>query len=233
MPNTTAADTVGMSDPGRKPATTTADVLDVFENRDDRAEPLTAPELAEDLNCSRRTALNKLHDLEDAGDVSSKKVGGRSKVWWVPIHDTPADAVRRESGESTGDTPPTSSTGRDTAEDRDTDTDRLTAALDGLDTTDDLRATVRPALAGDGDLLERRADEILKMYAYLRTHGTGEKSDLLDAVDVGATGYAGRDSVWSNMVKGRDTLRALPGVRKPPDGRSTWEYDPDAGRGDV
>ena len=225
MPNTTAADTVGMSDPGRKPATTAEDVLDVFDARDDRAEPLTAPELAEDLNCSRRTALNKLHDLEDDGRVSSKKVGGRSKVWWVPIHDTPADAVRRESGESTGDTPPTSSTGRDTAEDRDTDTDRLTAALDGLDTTDDLRATVRPALAGDGDLLERRVDAILRMYLYLREHGTAESDDLRDVVDPDAVDYADADSVWSNMVKGKDTLRALPGVRTPSTGKATWRYE--------
>lgn len=92
---------------------------------------------------------------------------------------------------------------------------------DALSTDEALRLAVQGDLAGDSELLEYRVDEILKMYAYLRTHGTGEKSDLLDTVDVDATGYAGRGSVWSNMVKGRNTLRALPSVRKPLDGRST------------
>lgn len=49
-------------------------------------------ELADVLDCSRRTVLNKLHTLEEQGDVASKKVGGRSKVWWVPL---PADSADR------------------------------------------------------------------------------------------------------------------------------------------
>lgn len=76
-----------MADPGRKPRITTDDVLEVFDARTDPAEPFTAPEIAEELDCSRRTALNKLDTLEGAGDVASKKVGGRSKVWWLPLDD--------------------------------------------------------------------------------------------------------------------------------------------------
>jgi hypothetical protein len=170
-----------------------------------------------------------LHDLEDDGRVSSKKVGGRSKVWWVPIHDTPTadeglpeDAVNRETVAEDDVTPPTSDPDKTTGDDVDDDTDRLTAALDA---TDDLRATVRPALAGDGDLLERRVDAILRMYVYLREHGTAESDDLRDVVDPDAVDYAGADSVWSNMVKGKDTLRALPGVRTPSAGKATWRYE--------
>ena len=70
---------------GRVPDTTIDDVREAFSDREDLAEPLTAPELAELLDCSRRTALNKLHDLEAEGEVISKEVGGRAKVWWVPI----------------------------------------------------------------------------------------------------------------------------------------------------
>jgi len=66
------------------------------------------------------------------------------------------------------------------------------------------------------------------MYAHLRDRGTAEKGDLLDAVDVDATGYDYADSVWANMVKGKDTLRVLPGVRKPSPGKTTWRFDPDA-----
>lgn len=66
--------------------TTPDDVLDAFSGREDRAEPLTAPELADVLNCSRRTALNKLNTLAERDAIASKKVGGRSKVWWRPIY---------------------------------------------------------------------------------------------------------------------------------------------------
>jgi len=225
MPNTPAADTVGMTDAGRKPATTPEDVLDVFDAREDRAEPMTAPELADRLNCSRRTALNKLHTLADAGDVDNKKVGGRSKVWWVPIRgadaDTAADKTppreRREDGATSTRPEPDPTPGEDT--------DAEHAALTG---DEDLRESVRGGLMGSGDVLERRVDAILQMYAHLRDRGTAEKGDLLDAVDPDAVGYADRSSVWANMVKGKDTLRVLPGVRKPSPGKTTWRFDPDA-----
>ena len=69
------------------------------------------------------------------------------------------------------------------------------------------------------------------MYAHLREHETAENDDLLEAVDVDATGYADADSVWANMVKGKDTLRALPGVQKPSPGRTTWRYVPEGDGG--
>lgn len=74
-----------MVDPGRDVQYTQSDVIDVFRDRDDFAEPLTASEVAHALGCSRRTALNRLHDLQESTDVTSKKVGGRSRVWWIPV----------------------------------------------------------------------------------------------------------------------------------------------------
>jgi len=88
----------------------------------------------------------------------------------------------------------------------------------------DARDTLREELAGSGECLERRVDAIVTMYDVLRERGEAEKSELLDAVDVDATDYASRDSVWANMVKGKDTLRALPGVETPSTGRTTWRY---------
>jgi len=87
------------------------------------------------------------------------------------------------------------------------------------------RQQLRDALAGSGDLVERRVDAVLAMYAVLREQGSAEKDELLDAVDIEATGYASAASVWSNMVKGKDTLRSLPGVEPPPSGKTTWRYD--------
>lgn len=74
-----------MAPPGREVEYTEADVVEVFKDREDHAEPLTASEVADRLNCSRRTALNRLHDLANDTDLTSKKVGGRSRVWWIPI----------------------------------------------------------------------------------------------------------------------------------------------------
>lgn len=75
----------GMADPGREMRYTESDVIEVFKGRDDYAEPLTANEVADALECSRRTALNRLHDLQASTEVTSKKVGGRSRVWWIPV----------------------------------------------------------------------------------------------------------------------------------------------------
>ena len=74
-----------MVEPGRETQYTESDVIDVFRNRTDYAEPLTASEVADALDCSRRTALNRLNDLQESTDVTSKKVGGRSRVWWIPV----------------------------------------------------------------------------------------------------------------------------------------------------
>jgi MarR-like DNA-binding transcriptional regulator SgrR of sgrS sRNA len=74
-----------MVEPGRETQYTESDVIDVFRDRTDFAEPLTASEVADALDCSRRTALNRLNDLQESTDVTSKKVGGRSRVWWIPV----------------------------------------------------------------------------------------------------------------------------------------------------
>lgn len=60
-------------------------VLEVFAAREDRARPLTATDVMESLDCSRRTAHNKLNELVDRGTLETRKVGARSRVWWRPI----------------------------------------------------------------------------------------------------------------------------------------------------
>ena len=85
--------TDGLTDGGRPVETTTDDVLTAFDARDDPAEPLTASEVGERVECSRRTALNRLDELAEAGRVASKKVGGRARVWWVPLR-AESDATR-------------------------------------------------------------------------------------------------------------------------------------------
>jgi len=62
-----------------------ADVMDVFEGRTDGARPLTASDIMEAVDCSRRTAHNKLNELVERDVLKTRKVGSRSRVWWVPI----------------------------------------------------------------------------------------------------------------------------------------------------
>lgn len=86
------------------------------------------------------------------------------------------------------------------------------------------RGRLRGALAGSGDLLERRVDAIQRMYEYLQEHGEAEKNELLSVVDADTVRYDHLESVWSNMVRGKDTLSGCPGVETPPTGRSEWRY---------
>ena len=84
-----------MAKPGPAPSVTPEDVLEVFGERDDPSEPLTAPEIAETLNVSRRTVSDRLDELHDRGDLSTKKIGARGRVWWVPADvDTDESAWR-------------------------------------------------------------------------------------------------------------------------------------------
>ncbi|QSG11685.1 putative transcriptional regulator, contains HTH domain [Halapricum desulfuricans] len=76
------------TDRGRIPL---SDVLEVFEQREDRARPLTADDIMEAVDCSRRTAHNKLNELVERGVLRTRKVGSRSRVWWVPIEEQPDD----------------------------------------------------------------------------------------------------------------------------------------------
>jgi hypothetical protein len=86
-----------MSEPGSTRGVPHEDVLAVFDDRDDASEPLTAPEIADTLNASRRTVFDRLETLRDRGDVASKKIGARARVWWVPT-DVDADGSTWRDG---------------------------------------------------------------------------------------------------------------------------------------
>jgi hypothetical protein len=60
-------------------------VLAVFDRRTDLGRPLTASDVVDALDCSRRTAHNKLDELVEGDVVEARKVGARSKVFWIPI----------------------------------------------------------------------------------------------------------------------------------------------------
>ena len=83
-------------------------------------------------------------------------------------------------------------------------------------------------LPGTGDLLERREQTIHEMADLLRDRGTAEKDDFLEVVDADAVGYKNEQSFWANCVKGRDSLKAIPGVKPPDPGLTEWRWNENA-----
>ena len=55
------------------------DVIAVFDTAE--LPVLTASEVAEELNCSRPSAYNKLETLVESGELHKKKVGARAAVY--------------------------------------------------------------------------------------------------------------------------------------------------------
>jgi HTH-type transcriptional regulator, bacterioopsin transcriptional activator and related proteins len=66
------------------------ETLAVFDEQASPFEPLTTPEIADALDCERRTAYHRLDTLVDRGEVETKKVGSGARVWWrQPAEQTP------------------------------------------------------------------------------------------------------------------------------------------------
>jgi predicted ArsR family transcriptional regulator len=63
---------------------TTEDVLEVLQTAHDPV--ITAKEVSERLDCSSEAARQRLHKLKDSGEVETKVVGARARIWW-PTND--------------------------------------------------------------------------------------------------------------------------------------------------
>ena len=91
-------------------------------------------------------------------------------------------------------------------------------------TVDTETVDVELDIPGSGELRDRRKKACVEMAELLRDRGTATKSDFLELVEPNEVGYSSAESFWSNCVKGRDSLRAIPGVKPPKDGLSEWSY---------
>lgn len=67
---------------GRKPRVTDEEILEIFRTAEDPV--LSAGEVADQLPIQRRGVLDRLNSLAENEQIHSKKVGGRSVVWWYP-----------------------------------------------------------------------------------------------------------------------------------------------------
>jgi len=104
-------------------------VLSVFDARDDRARPVTATDVCEEIGIARRTAHNKLNRLVERGTLETRKVGARGRVWWRPI---PTDEQGTESKQQ-HEKPPQDTSDAEATE-TDTSESSQTRLGDGIDT---------------------------------------------------------------------------------------------------
>ena len=209
---------------GRKPRVTDEDLLDEFRATTDPV--LSTAEVADAVPIKRRGTLNRLRDLEDAGTLDSKQIGGRNTVWWLaedagrsrPTPDqSPAnsDAVEGEIQGSIETSLDEDRPGEHVGETADETPETLDDAIAGVDTP------------GSGENREKREQALRDAYEYLRAEGQAQRSDFKDLLgdDVGYSG--GFHSWWTNY--GTDALKQLPNVDPPGEGEHTWYYTGDDG----
>lgn len=192
-------------------------VLEVFDGLEDTARPLTAGDIVDELGVSRRTAHNKLNRLVERGVLETRKVGARGRVWWVPHIDGSSDGLQgdetppRDTEPIGGEQPP--------AED---ETPVTGARDDATDT--EFPIDLRDGIPGSGSNLEGRVQAVWAIHEYLKEHGSGQRSDFKDVVDVEATGYKDFNSFYTNAVTIPGILQKLPGVQVPGEGGHTYRY---------
>jgi hypothetical protein len=178
----------------------------VFEAREDHARPLTASDVMDELDCSRRTAHNKLNELVEQGVLDTRKVGARSRVWWVPIDraeeaSAPAD---RSTAIDSGEEPSASDDGSASGH------DSVSAAISHAE------------LPGTGPTLEARREALSAAYDYLTDHPQAKKADFLrDVYHDHEAGYESAEGWWNAI---QPALKELPGVDPPEERGHLWHY---------
>lgn len=177
---------------GRIPADA---ALEAFEERDDAARPLTAADVMEALDCSRRTAHNKLNALVERGALETRKIGARGRVWWRPI---PAD-------ERNGDA----------------ETGIFSDRTDGPSSEAE-RAIEDADLPGSGRTLDARREALAAAYEYLTNHPSATKSDFIDEVYPKYPAKFETPEGWWNALQ--PALKELPAVDPPEERGHLWQF---------
>lgn len=201
------------------------DVLEVFDDREDRAEPVTAGDVAEELGIARRTAHNKLNRLVERGELGTKKVGARGRVYWRPIRED------REKATPSADTPPEPSPSSDPPTDQEHEPagdtrpspPREPASLEDVDFPAGRdREACEAAVYAARDHLAKHGPATMRelVLALIRDHPLGY--DVDGALAKVEAGERYRGAWWRKVVK--PGLEALEDVEAPVRGASEWTY---------
>lgn len=202
-------------------------VQDVFSNLEDSAEPLDAGEVADESRIARRTAHNKLNSLVDEGELRTKKVGARGRVWWMPHRSDDQDEPTERSQfaadeDQRRDDPPVEPTLEDA---RAADEDGETGVGECNEAEDDLAPAIRRYIE-DADLPPKTAhgrDAVIDVFRVLREHGTLSTGEIQSEVFPGYEDHwAGPRAMWNGIDR---YLEDIPGIEK--GGYGEWGYSGD------
>lgn len=206
------------TDDGTFRETVTLDAaLAVFD--DVRGPVVTSSDVSEALGCSTEAARQKLATLYERGEVDKRKTG-RTMVYWRTGGEriTPDERAVEEDAERAHERDDTRAEGQadqsdptpSTPAETDTDGDVIGRAVGALDTTEARREAVRGCIA------------------YLQTHGTGQKSEFVDAVYSEHPAGYGSSGGWWNKI-GKEFLQSaaedIPALTPPQtEGSHTWRW---------
>jgi len=73
------------------------DILKIFDRV---GEPMTAPELAEDLPITKEGITYRLKKMEEDNLVGRKKAGARAVVWWAKVAPELSDETKKRVKEA-------------------------------------------------------------------------------------------------------------------------------------
>jgi len=172
---------------------------------------VSAGDLADNVDETRRHVLDQLRLLERTDAVESKQIGARAVAWWhvdrvAPRRVPPEEHPKQSALDDV-----------DVDDRRDDPEDVVDQNVDALD------------LPGSGERLKRRRDAVRACYEYLRREVSASKSDFV--ADVYPEHPASYDSSggWWNAV-GKRGLRDLArddrlDIVAPAEGEHTWLFE--------
>lgn len=192
----------------------TTDLLAAFADRRDPFEPLTASEVADEVELGRRAVANRLEELanESPPVLRTKKTGAKGRVWWpnadvwypdVSSVELGGVSIERVLGRVRN---PRHGEAEGTA---DPEVERV------LDTLE---------IPGSGEIAQARRQAIRNLYRHLREEGESTKRELCGLVDADEVGYGDVDSFWNNLIIRKDVMRELPGVVPPGEGGHYYHF---------
>lgn len=201
------------------------DVLDAF-GQVDGPPVVTSADVADLTGLSRDSARRKLEELEQRGDVRSRKTAGRV-LYWRHRDEVSEDSTKTPASEYSDGEPAQNSEVEGTAE----PPDKPSAREDPTRNIDDTNAFVEVEFPEGRDTDECEA-AVLATRDYLRKHGPATMREIVTVVmpdhPVGydvpelELGDRFRGAWWRRVVK--PGLQALPDIKAPNRGASHWRY---------
>lgn len=173
--------------------------VDLFQRQEDPSRPLGSADIQSILGWSRGTVHNKLGEAVERGDLATRTVGERTRVWWVPQH--------RERAENNHLKPVLPTT-----------FEEVWNATYVKGRNDEYKRERAESVYAAYNLLRKQGrasnDELLSrgMEAYPESGNDSERP---------------KDAHWVNYL--RDALSGLPALESPPRTTSLWTYIPPGG----